>query len=188
MIELWRWLNANGGAVASAGTVATAATAIWALTRASLDSRERTRPLVVAYLENDENFGHSVMALVVKNAGASVARNLEVAFDPNLSANGASTHGLLTYVARRYAAVIPLLAPGAQLRNTWRVAGDVEGAGASAPRRMRAVVSYSHGRRRYKDDFVLDASAIESETGAMPQSSRMSLEAIAKAAELMAKS
>ena len=65
MSEAWDWLAANGTGVSGLATVATAIVAIWTLVHMSRDSRDRTRPLIVVSLENDDDYGMTVMSLVV---------------------------------------------------------------------------------------------------------------------------
>ncbi len=148
----------------------------------SRDSRGRTRPLIVASLENDDDYGMSVMSLVVKNWGPTVARGLKVGFEPDIVAQHVESRSTLGYVARRYLNEIPLLAPGAELKNAWRTAGDSEGHGKSAPKVVVASVSYrGTSRKRLRERFTLDAHAIEQGTGAGHPSVRASLSEIAEA-------
>lgn len=68
----------------AAMAVAIIVTAVYAkrtLTATKDDSRARTRPALVAYLER-ELLSHGVILLVIKNFGCSVAADVQVAFDP----------------------------------------------------------------------------------------------------------
>src|SRR5690348_15692234 len=70
-------------AVSAAATVVTAVIAGVALRSTARDSRDRTRPLLVAELRRS-TLGTATQDLVIKNCGASVARNVNVLFDPPL--------------------------------------------------------------------------------------------------------
>lgn len=84
----WVALATIAGVVTAAGTVAMAiaviVTALYAkgtLEATREDSRARTRPVIVAELQR-ELLSHGTILLVIRNLGASVAKDVSVTFDP----------------------------------------------------------------------------------------------------------
>lgn len=71
-------------AVESIATVAAAVVAIITLIALRADSADRTRPVVVADLEHPPAvYGNQGLDLVIRNTGATAARDLTVTFDPD---------------------------------------------------------------------------------------------------------
>lgn len=125
----------------SVATLATAAIAIGTLLALKQDSRDRSRPMMVAQLQPAVlNVQHS--ELKVTNAGPSVAKNVRVEFDPALPVLDETTHGDRNafYLQRRYSKVIPTVPPGMVLWNVYRKATEPE---EPLPRR-----SASHSRMK----------------------------------------
>jgi hypothetical protein len=165
----------SSGEVAAvfAGTSALAAivttvVAAWALVNQSRDSRDRSRPLVTAAFRPGPSFSHGMLYLVIRNAGASVARDLTVTFNPEIKPNTPSGQPRRTaeYIPKRYAASVPVLAPGESLSNLYcHLANDDE----EMPRRLNVEVAYVDDRGRpYSASFDLDADVYGVATSANP--------------------
>jgi len=74
------WLNENGAAVSTLMAIATAIVAVLALRQTARDSADRSRPMVLAEFRRAVNSDRTV-DLVIRNAGASMARDVHVTFD-----------------------------------------------------------------------------------------------------------
>lgn len=164
--DLWQWLNLNGAGLGAAATVMTALVAIYALRQAAIDSRERSRPVVLAEFRRAEN-SHSTIDLVIRNAGLSVARDVQVTFDPK-PAMPADASGLLTpYLLKRYAAAIPTLSPGQELSNIWFSGQVPPGGGPEMVNQeptsdeVTVLIAYrGTGRRVYRESFPLHVDVV----------------------------
>lgn len=110
--------------------VAIIVTAIYAkrtLVAATDDSRARTRPALVAYLER-ELLSPGTILLVVKNFGPSSAANVRVAFDPPAPSNddvaALPDSEMKKWLYQRFAAPVPVWAPGWTTSNVIRSGQD----------------------------------------------------------------
>lgn len=158
---------------AAVGTLATALTAIIAiatLIAARRDSRDRSRPLIIAELRR-EPLAHGTINLVVRNLGASPARNVHLSFpafagvSPETIPQSDSWHWIL----RRYEHAVDLWAPGWELRNTAKFGHNDRldpfdiivsyNSISDSPRRAKA---------RYSDCFRLDSQVISTSSQAGP--------------------
>jgi hypothetical protein len=143
------------GAVTGIATVALALFAMLTLSSAARDSRERTRPYVVAEFRVVP-WGYTRLDLVIRNAGATAARDIVVRFDPPFVETG-KRGSLGDYVARRYSEAIPVLGPGQELTSVLHV--DLENPEANdVPEKLVVSVEYSkHAilRRKYRDECPL---------------------------------
>jgi len=156
----WQWVVNNGTGLAAVAAIGTAVVAVIALRSTVADSRERTRPYVLAELslaaESD-----STIDLVIRNAGLSVARNVTVTFDPPLVVPDDGTRYVTEYTVRRYARPIHVFAPGQALSNIWW-SGHAEPGGSGlvsgepTPAECTVTIEYADDRhRRFRDDFLL---------------------------------
>lgn len=161
---MWEWLSNNATALQGLGgaaAVVAAAVAIFALMRAGLDSASRTRPYIVVEYRVPE-FAYRRIDLVVKNAGPTAAREVQVEFTPAFQD---STDGgdLGAYAARRYAQAIDALGPGQEFVSILHI--DLEDPEKSdVPPVLAATVTYSPRSaarmfRRYRDTFTLQTVA-----------------------------
>jgi len=156
----WQWVVNNGTGLAAVAAIGTAVVAVIALRSTVADSRERTRPYVLAELslaaESD-----STIDLVIRNAGLSVARNVTVTFDPPLVVPDDGTRYVTEYTVRRYARPIHVLAPGQALSNIWWSGhagpGDTSLISEEpTPEECTVTIEYADDRnRRFRDDFLL---------------------------------
>jgi hypothetical protein len=152
------WTAVGGMAAAITGLVA-----IWTLAAARSDSRERTRPVVVAEYRIPARAVTKRLDLVIRNAGVSVARDVEVRFDPPLGSRPGDDL-IRTSIRDRYKDRIAVLAPGQELTNVVEV--DVNDPEASdVPVEMTVSVSYLRSRwRRYRDSYLLSAHVMAQHT------------------------
>ncbi|GAA6527958.1 hypothetical protein [Intrasporangium sp. DVR] len=161
--DAWEWINSNGVGLSAAATVLTAAVAMVALRQAANDSRARSRPMLVAEFRRAEN-SHSVIDLVVRNAGPSVARNVKVTFDPSPIVPPDTSTLVTPFLIKRYADVIPTLGPGQQLTNIWYT-GDEQGNREPTPDEVTVTLTYrGTGRQRYRDEFPLHVDIVRMTT------------------------
>ncbi|WP_405148884.1 hypothetical protein OG308_02445 [Nocardia salmonicida] len=154
----------------SVATLATAAIAIGTLLALKQDSRDRSRPMMVAQLQPAVlNVQHS--ELKVTNAGPSVAKNVRVEFDPALPVLDETTHGDRNafYLQRRYSKVIPTVPPGMVLWNVYRKATEPE---EPLPSSFSITFTYedTHGRP-YVDKYDLTLETLMDETYVRPSTS-----------------
>jgi hypothetical protein len=66
-VTLWEWLSDNSGGVTALATLVTALVAAAALGRSAIDSRERSRPMMVAEFRKAEHSNRTI-DLVIYNA------------------------------------------------------------------------------------------------------------------------
>lgn len=98
--------------------------AVRTLRAARDDSRERSRPIIVAAFER-ELLSAGTILLVVKNYGQSLAYEVVVQFYPQLpDPIGRPDSDMWKWVAERYATPIPTWAPGASRSNVVRTASE----------------------------------------------------------------
>lgn len=169
-------MNDNGAGLSALAAIATAAIAVLTLLRASRDSSDRTRPMIVAEMlpaEHDSN----TIDFVLRNYGQSLARDVKVAFDPPLYVPDGSDAVLTPYLIQRYQALIPTLSPGQELKNVWwsgidKGGDDLENS-ESTPDKALVTVTYRapQGRRTYTDVFPLDVKTIKMTTFATSSTS-----------------
>ena len=114
----------------AAMAVAIIVTAFYAkrtLVAAKDDSRARTRPALVAYLER-ELLSHGAILLVIKNFGPSSATDVQVAFDPPALAKedlaALPDSDMKKWLYQRFAGSVPIWAPGWSTSNVIRSGQD----------------------------------------------------------------
>jgi len=157
------WVNANSGAVIALLTLTYCVTTALILFANVLTIREmrltrqaQYRPLVVVDLESNSERG--AYHFVLRNAGASVARNVTVKIDPPLTnpVNPQLTdEGSLRWIRRG----LPVVAPGKEHR---MLLGSWGNFSKDTARQYQVAVSYRNdtGRRGYSDTFTLDFDAL----------------------------
>ena len=168
--DVWQWVSTWNGAVTALATVITAAFAAFALIRATHDSRDRSRPYVIAEFRHAEH-SDTALDLQIRNAGASMARDVTVTFDPPLSVPEGFGPNVTVHTMRRYQAPLPCLAPSQTLRNVWwsgrTGAGNKLVNAEPTPNQVTITVTYRGDRRRwrpYVDQFPLDTQVMLDET------------------------
>ena len=161
---LWQWINDNGSGLSAIAAISTGVVAIIALRSAAMDSRERTRPYVVAEFRRAEN-SHSAIDLVIRNTGQSVARDVRVAFSPSFEVPDVGGPYMTSYLLQRYATPIPTLGPGQELSNIWFSGRSVPGSNEMAnheptPDLVTVTVTYRSTHSTHQDVFPLHVDLI----------------------------
>lgn len=109
----WIW-----SAISALAAIVTAIVAIRAVNQTSRDSREKSQPMMVAELRSAQH-ADSLLVLVVRNAGQTVAHDVVVTFEPPIPRPKDDRSDNSDLIADRYAEPIPQIAPGSELVNTW---------------------------------------------------------------------
>lgn len=161
---MWEWLNVNGAGMSALAAVVTALIAIVALSQTARDSRERSRPMMVAEFQLAAN-NDSAVDFVVRNAGPSIARSVEVTFTPALVVPDDGDRYVTPSLIRRYAAVIDTFAPGQEFRNVWWSGRDKGGPDLQnhepTPDEVEVTITYRGiGRQIYRESFRLHVNSI----------------------------
>ncbi len=161
---MWEWLNLNGAGLSALAAVVTAAIAVVALGHTARDSRDRSRPMMVAEFQLAVN-NDAAIDLVVRNAGPSIARDVTVTFDPRLVVPDDGDRYVTPSLIRRYAAVIDAFAPGQEFRNVWWSGRDKGGPDLEnhepTPDEVVVTISYRGiGRHTYREAFRLHINSI----------------------------
>lgn len=155
-------VTATVAAVALMGGLTTAIMAIRAFRHTQRNSHSRTRPMMSAEFKIVDK---ETLNLVVKNHGASIARDVLVCFTPSqpnheMSADGYGNFGRL--INERYERPVPVWVPGREMESFYWLRDD-QGTN-DAPRSVdgmpyltNATISYvGDDGRRYDDKFPLD--------------------------------
>ena len=162
-IEVWQWINDNGTGLGAMAAVITAVIAGGALRATANDSRDRSRPMVVAEFLPAEH-SDSTIDFRIRNYGQSVAHDVLVAFDPEIPDTTDPT-SLTPFLKRRYAKTIQHLSPGQELRNIWW-SGEAHATGElvnsePTPDEVRVTVRYRGGKRsKYEDHYDLTIESV----------------------------
>jgi hypothetical protein len=162
----WAEPSTMWAGLGSAATLVTAVAAVWTLVALRQDSRDRTRPMMVAELKPSVLTDNA--ELHITNAGPSVAQNVKVDFDPPLPVlTGAEADGKLTpFLQRRYERVIPTFTPGMVMDNLYQDATEPD---EPVPDDFAVKFTYSDTRgRRYTDAYFLSLETLRNQTGAYP--------------------
>ncbi|WP_433300415.1 hypothetical protein ACQP2F_03040 [Actinoplanes sp. CA-030573] len=169
------WLAAGA---ACAGVVAAwwaAINGVRTLRQTRTDSRNRSRPMVAAELQPVE-YSKGMIALVVRNFGPTIARNVRVTFDPPIPDPTNPAQSLTTFLKRRYEKPILTLTPDMKLSNLWFIgqAGDDGRFRNTEPTPEQCTVTIaceSADGTAYEDKFVIDVALVQAETYAEPSTS-----------------
>ena len=105
---MWEWLSLNGGGLSALAAVVTAVIAIIALDHTARDSRERSRPMMVAEFRLAEHNDASI-DFVLRNAGPSIARGVTVEFQPALEVPDDGDRYVTPALIRRYETAMELV-------------------------------------------------------------------------------
>ncbi|POH56977.1 hypothetical protein [Arthrobacter glacialis] len=109
-------INSVGASVGAVAAVSAAIFAGWGIRRTTNDNRARAQPVLVAEFGPSE-FSSDTIRLIVKNMGATPARDIQVVFEPPIPEGAKGSHAWVLH--ERYDKAIPTLAPGQQLGNSW---------------------------------------------------------------------
>lgn len=160
-------ISAFWAGVTGVTAVVTGVVAIATLIALRQDSRDRSRRVVAADLL-PVVLSHGTSELVIRNVGASVARNVRVSFSPDITEETGQMAG---YLARRYSQPITTMGPGRRLSNLyshWKGDGSLELADP-VPFDLTVAITYNdtHGRH-YADSYELSMSSLRNETTTSP--------------------
>jgi hypothetical protein len=160
-------LSAFWAGVTGVTAVVTGVVAIATLLALKRDSRDRSRPVVVADLLPIV-LSRGTAEFVVQNVGQSVAKNVRLQFTPPITEEMGSLAG---YLARRYSKQIPTLGPARRLTNIyahWTGDGSYK-LTESVPLEFLVEIAYedSHSRT-YVDKYELSMSTLRNETTSTP--------------------
>lgn len=156
-------------AIGAVATTVTAVMAIWTLWALRKDSRDRTRPVMVAMLKQAVLTRNYELHIV--NLGNSVAKDVQVTFDPELPKLSGTIHENVDSFAvwsiqRRYEKPIPSLPPGQVFDNLYQ---DSEDNDQPVPDAITVSFDYRDDRnRKYFDKYELSTYVLGLQTGAYP--------------------
>lgn len=155
--------TAIGTVVMAVAIVVTAVVASRTLNATRQDSRDRTRPVIVAEFRR-ELLSQGTTLLVVKNLGRSVATNVSLQFDPPPPDDVAALpdENMMKWLYERYATPISSWAPGWTVSNVVR-AGHEE----LDPLKVTANYEGPDGTK-YADSYDLHPDHILKETSVGP--------------------
>ncbi|MFD0773961.1 hypothetical protein ACFQZ2_08485 [Streptomonospora algeriensis] len=185
-------LSATFAGISALAAIITSAIAAFSLIGSRRDSHDRTRPVITATLRKGPSMSHGVTYLVIENAGQSVARDVEIDFDPPLPEYETTSDGQPGIVApilrKRYANPIPILAPGHRLKNIYSYIGvGHDGNVEKVPDQFTVHAKYTDDRnRKYNDSFPLDREVLGLETQSSPGGSNEPTKRQNKAIEAIA--
>lgn len=161
--------------------IVTAVVAVRSLAGSRRDSRDRTRPVIVAQLKRAP-LSPGTLDLVLSNYGATSAKDVQVRFDPPLpDPSNLSASDMRQWIGLRYARTFSQWPPGMTLSNVYR-------AGHDAVEPVTVTVSYQgQDGTRYRDSFELDPDALIKETQVSPSSTTPEEKRVVSALEAMAR-
>lgn len=188
----WDWMNSNAAGISAVAAIATAIVAVIALVRTTNDSRDRTRPIVMAAFETEPDADRDSYSLVIRNMGPTSARDLEVNFEPDVPHD--SGDRLVEYIVERFASPMPVLAPGQAIRSLW--ASYVATSGAertnrlATPHDVTVTLTYrGAGSKKYSETYPLLALTMTHNVSVVSSAStRGAINRIAASVEELAKS
>ena len=164
------------GAAGAIATIIAAIVAVLALQAARTDSRDRSRPMIVPEIRK-EPLSKSTINLVVRNVGASPARNVHVTFPAKVDVVPSSlpTGDVWRWILERYARPIHVWSQGWELSNTVKFGPD-DPLKAFEVEVTYDAVSDGPNRKtpRYRDRFELDPEWISNNSQAGPSDSSAS--------------
>jgi hypothetical protein len=148
--NMWQWFKDNGLGFSAMAAIVAAVVGIWAIINSKKDSRDKSRPVVVAELQRHREAETHIM-IVVRNAGATVAKDVVVTFDPALTTEPTDANRYANAAQRMFADPIPTMGPGQLLTNPW-YHKEVDG----APDRCTVTATYKDTRKRkFEDEYIL---------------------------------
>jgi hypothetical protein len=150
----WATPTTTWTAMGSIATVAAAVVAIWTLVALRQDSRDRTRPVIIA--EICAAVLSNVGELIVRNVGPSVAKNVTFKFDPELPTSG----GIVApYLQRRYSRTIRIFGPGMMIHDVYQYAREPR---EPVPDEFTLTINYDDMRgRHYTDSYELSVVTLQ---------------------------
>ena len=185
------WINDHGDGLSAMAAITTGIVAISALRASARDSADRSRPVVVAEFQLATESDTSA-DLVIRNDGATVARNLRVSFDRDIVTGDPDKDKGAGSIQQRYSRIIGVLSPRQELRNTWWFGGSVAGSDRlenlnPTPDEVVVTVNYEDlNGVEYRDDFELHVDVMLHSTHSFSSTSvRGQLKTMAQALKKM---
>lgn len=160
-------ISAFWSGVTAVAAVVTGMVAIVTLLAIKRDSRDRSRPAVVAELP-PMTLARGTSELAIQNVGAGVAKDVKVTFDPELTED---TGQLTAFLVRRYSRTIPTMGPGRRLSNIYsQSVGDGSPEQTEpVPRDVVVTITYKDTHERvYEDRYALALDTLRNETTSSP--------------------
>lgn len=154
-------MEIDSGLVGAIGIVVTVAVSWFTLRRASLDSKNRSRPYVTARI--DEDVRTSKAFFVVENFGLSAAYNVHIEFDDNLSSSEPSLSDYGAHIRKMYDRPGLTFGPGQSRRSIYKVMPEKSGSDdVIAPDRLTGTIRYFGPDRRdqYAESLAIDMSGL----------------------------
>ncbi len=174
-------------AMASLATVTAAVVGVWTLISVRQDSRDRSRPVMIAEIR--PGVLSDIAELIVRNVGPSVAKNVTFKFRPDLPVlEGPDAVGKTTpYLKRRYSRTFPTFGPGMLTHDVYQSSGEPF---EPVPDDFTLTIDYddAHGRH-YTDSYDLSVTTLrdhtrterhEDDESALRQRTTRAVEAIAR--------
>jgi hypothetical protein len=187
----FEWINDHGDGLSAMAAIATGVIAITALRASARDSADRSRPVVVAEFQLATESDTST-DLVIRNDGATVARNLRVSFDRDIITGDPDKDRGASSIQQRYSRVIGVLSPKQELRNTWWFGASVAGSDRlqnlnPTPDEVVITLKYEDlGGVPYQDEFDLHVDVMLHSTHSFSSTSvRGQLKTMAQALKKM---
>ncbi|WP_258933385.1 hypothetical protein [Nesterenkonia pannonica] len=174
--QLTGWTIVFAG-LSALSAIVTALIAAFTLSATRADSRERTRPIVVASVERGPKYIDGTTYVVVGNYGQTAARNVDVSWIQEFTiiddVNDAGSNTARAF-KETFEHPISLLAPGQKLSAIVRFKRQtINHYGDSFPDKLDVSVTYDDGRggkwyhlkkpRQYSDSFILQLDMYDSE-------------------------
>jgi hypothetical protein len=146
--------TALGACVAAGVAIIAAVIGGWQLFEARRLRREQTQPYVVVFTDESGNDPRHI-DLVIKNFGATAAKDVRVTFSAPLDSAVLGEHS--AYSPIRTPEVIPVLVPSQEWRTFWDFSPARDEA-KELPRQYTATVVFKdlHRKKPYEFKFVLD--------------------------------
>ncbi|WP_435241207.1 hypothetical protein [Streptomyces cucumeris] len=164
------WLAASAGVAGAGAAWFAAVNGVRTLSQTRKDSKGRSRPMVAAEFR-DAWPSEGTLYLVIRNYGPSVAKNVAIAFEPEIpDPEPEEEHqSVIPFLKNRYRGKIATLTPGTELKNLWFV-GEEQGRGEfvnvePTPDHVVVKIDYeSTEGDKYSDSFELSVDVMRGET------------------------
>lgn len=154
-------MEIDSGLVGAIGIVVTVIIAWFTLRRASIDSKNRSRPYVTARI--DEDVRTSKAFFVVENFGQTAAYNVYIEFDDMLSKGEPSLSDYGAHIRKMYDRPGLTFGPGQSRRSIYKMMPEKEGGDeVIAPDKLTGTVRYFGPDRneQYAEALVIDMTGL----------------------------
>lgn len=160
-----------GALIALGAAIAGALAGFRTLNQLRADSRERSRPMMSAELRKPP-YVPGTQLLAIRNYGPSVARNVQVTFDPSIPdpTPEQTAQSATPFLKRRYTEPIPVVTPGMELTNVWFFGKQAQPGGPwenfePTPETFTVSITYEGpDGTPYSDQFPLSVDLIREHT------------------------